>query len=93
MSDSALPLAGRRALVAGASTGIGAATARRLLEAGAEVHGLARRGELVEQSLGAEAVAATLRHRERGPAPRFVSLADEDVAVEDSEDAVAESEQ
>lgn len=30
---------------------------------------------------GAEAVAATLRHRERGPAPRFVSLADEDVAV------------
>ena len=30
---------------------------------------------------GAEAVAATLRHRERGPAPRFVSLADEDVAI------------
>ena len=29
---------------------------------------------------GAEAVAATLRHRSRGPAPRFVSLADEALA-------------
>lgn len=62
MSRPGLPLAGRRALVAGASTGIGAAIGRHLLEAGAEVHGLARRGELVEQSLGAEAVSAGRAH-------------------------------
>ncbi|MBV8954066.1 MAG: SDR family oxidoreductase [Solirubrobacterales bacterium] len=40
---SAAPLAGRVALVAGASSGIGAATARLLAEAGATVHVAARR--------------------------------------------------
>jgi len=41
----AAPLAGRVALVTGASAGIGAATVRALAGAGAEVHGAARRAE------------------------------------------------
>ncbi|WP_019482265.1 SDR family oxidoreductase [Arthrobacter sp. TB 23] len=51
-------LHGRIALVTGASTGIGAEIARALLDAGAEVHGVARRKELVADVLGAEVVAA-----------------------------------
>jgi NAD(P)-dependent dehydrogenase (short-subunit alcohol dehydrogenase family) len=41
-------LGGRRALVTGASSGIGLATALALAEAGAEVHGAARRLETME---------------------------------------------
>ena len=42
-------LSGRRALVTGASSGIGLATALALARAGAEVHGAARRLETMEQ--------------------------------------------
>lgn len=45
-------LHGRRALVTGASSGIGLATAVALARAGAEVHGVARRGELVREASG-----------------------------------------
>lgn len=43
-------LAGRTAVVAGASSGIGLATAVRLAEAGAEVHAMARRREAIEDA-------------------------------------------
>lgn len=43
-------LGGRRALVTGASSGIGLATALALAEAGAEVHGAARRLEAMERA-------------------------------------------
>ncbi len=49
------PLAGRVALVVGASSGIGAATARMFAEAGAEVHAAARRRpQLGDEVLGHE---------------------------------------
>ena len=44
MGDSAFDLAGRRAVVTGASAGIGAAIAARLAEAGAEVVAVSRSG-------------------------------------------------
>jgi len=43
-------LAGRRALVTGASSGIGLATALALAAAGAEVHGAARRVDVMERA-------------------------------------------
>lgn len=46
------PLADRTALVTGASRGIGAAVARRLMGAGAEVHLLARSTEIIQQMAG-----------------------------------------
>ena len=52
------PLAGRRALVVGASSGIGAAIARTLGGAGAEVHGVARREPELKEALGADALDA-----------------------------------
>ncbi|MEU1666714.1 SDR family NAD(P)-dependent oxidoreductase [Streptomyces sparsogenes] len=42
-------MSGRTAVVSGASSGIGLAIVRRFLEAGATVHGLARRGHLIEE--------------------------------------------
>jgi len=45
-------LAGRRALVTGASSGIGLAVALALAGAGAEVHGVARRREVMERAAG-----------------------------------------
>lgn len=51
-------LHGRIALVTGASSGIGAEIVRSLLDAGAEVHGVARRKELVADVLGTEMITA-----------------------------------
>ncbi len=44
--DSAFDLSGRRALVTGASAGIGAAISIRLAEAGARVVGVSRSGQV-----------------------------------------------
>jgi NAD(P)-dependent dehydrogenase (short-subunit alcohol dehydrogenase family) len=51
-------LEGRTALVAGASSGIGLATALAFADAGAHVHAAARRPELIEQAAGRRDVAA-----------------------------------
>ncbi len=64
-----LPLAGRRALVTGASSGIGRATARALAAAGAGVHLVARReerlAELAEE-LGGDATFTAADVRDAG---------------------------
>lgn len=52
-------LSGRTALVTGAGTGIGASTVRRLLDAGARVHGISRRAEVLGR-VAPEAQAAGL---------------------------------
>jgi NAD(P)-dependent dehydrogenase (short-subunit alcohol dehydrogenase family) len=51
-------LDGRTALVAGASSGIGLATALALADAGARVHAAARRAELIERAAGDRDVVA-----------------------------------
>jgi NAD(P)-dependent dehydrogenase (short-subunit alcohol dehydrogenase family) len=51
-------LDGRTALVAGASSGIGLATALALADAGARIHAAARRTELIEEGTGGRDVVA-----------------------------------
>jgi NAD(P)-dependent dehydrogenase (short-subunit alcohol dehydrogenase family) len=46
------PLAGRRAVVTGASSGIGLAAVRRLLDLGADVTGAARRADAIDAGAG-----------------------------------------
>jgi NAD(P)-dependent dehydrogenase (short-subunit alcohol dehydrogenase family) len=53
-------LDGKVALIAGASTGIGLATALAFAEAGAQVHAAARRPELIEEAAGARVAAHAL---------------------------------
>jgi NADP-dependent 3-hydroxy acid dehydrogenase YdfG len=66
-------LDGRTALVTGASSGIGLATALALAEAGAHVHAAARRPELIEQAAaGRDVVAHRLDVTER---PAVAALA------------------
>ena len=53
-------LDGKVALVAGASTGIGLATAVAFADAGAQVHAAARRPELIEEAAGHRVTAHAL---------------------------------
>jgi 3-hydroxy acid dehydrogenase/malonic semialdehyde reductase len=64
-------LAGKTAVVTGASSGIGAATARALAEAGARVVGGARRPELIEEPV----VALELDVTDHASCERFVAEA------------------
>ena len=59
-------LDGKVALVAGASTGIGLATALAFADAGAEVHAAARRPELIEEGAGDRVTAHALDVADRG---------------------------
>ena len=52
------PLAGRTAVVTGASSGVGLATANLLFDAGALVHGVARREEMMRSGAGKERLAS-----------------------------------
>lgn len=76
---------GRRALVTGASSGIGLATALALARAGAEVHGVARREELMREASGglftAHGADVTSAERMEAVVAEVTSEAPLDVAV------------
>jgi NADP-dependent 3-hydroxy acid dehydrogenase YdfG len=64
-------LDGRVALVAGASSGIGLATALGFAEAGAHVHAAARRVDAIEEAAGDRLVAHALDVTDRGAVARL----------------------
>ncbi|HEY7622631.1 MAG TPA: SDR family NAD(P)-dependent oxidoreductase [Solirubrobacteraceae bacterium] len=67
-------LDGRTALVAGASSGIGLATALALADAGARVHAAARRAELIEDAAGErDVIAHRLDVTDRAAVERIVA--------------------
>jgi NADP-dependent 3-hydroxy acid dehydrogenase YdfG len=60
MSTELDPLAGRSAVVTGAGSGIGLATARQLIAAGARVHAVDFRQQVMDERLAAERVRGTV---------------------------------
>jgi NAD(P)-dependent dehydrogenase (short-subunit alcohol dehydrogenase family) len=64
-------LDGRVALIAGASSGIGLATALAFVEAGAHVHAAARRADVIEELAGDRVVAHALDVNDREAVAQF----------------------
>jgi NADP-dependent 3-hydroxy acid dehydrogenase YdfG len=81
-STTDLPLAGRVAVVTGATSGIGAATARRLASDGAAVAILGRREERLRD------VAATLRDNTEAEVVRFTADVSDREAIERTAEAI-----